>query len=149
MYTPQSMINDAVSLCAYAKINLQLKVLDKRADGFHEIESIFQRISLSDYISVERIDNADSCVVESPFMVLPEVNTITAVWDAFKAMFRVSGGIRVRIVKNIPAGTGLGAGSSDAAAVLRAVDTLFSTSLTDNQFMGLALAGGSDVPFFF
>lgn len=142
------MINDVVSLCAYAKINLHLKVLDKRSDGFHEIESIFQRISIADYISVERIETAGVCIIESPFMVLPELNTITTVWNAFLSEIHVDGGIRVRIVKNIPAGSGLGAGSSDAAAVLQAVNTLFSASLTNKKLMHIALAAGSDVPFF-
>ncbi|MGP1577146.1 MAG: 4-(cytidine 5'-diphospho)-2-C-methyl-D-erythritol kinase [Treponema sp.] len=142
------MIHDAVSLCAYAKINLHLRILGRRSDNFHEIESIFQRISISDYISVERIKTAGSCIVESPFMALPDKNTITTAWEAFKTVFPVDDGICVRIVKNIPAGSGLGAGSSDAACVLQAVNTLFSAGLTHTGLKDLALTVGSDVPFF-
>lgn len=149
MDNASSMSADVVSLCAYTKINLHLKVLAKRDDGFHDLESIFQRISLADFLSVTKHDDSQcGCIVESPLMVLPAVNTITQAWDVFKAAAGVKYGIRVRVLKHIPAGSGLGAGSSDAASLLRAVNELFDVRLDKAELSRLALRVGSDVPFF-
>lgn len=137
-----------VSLCAYAKINIHLKVLAKRKDGFHNLESIFQRISIADYLSLEKSSDSRSCTVESPLMPLPVGNTLTEVWKAFCNVSDVDTGVRVRLIKNLPAGSGLGAGSSDAAALLKAANELFAMPLSDSELTTLALQVGSDVPFF-
>ena len=142
------MSADAVSLCAYAKINIHLKVLAKRKDGFHNLESIFQRISIADYLSLEKSSDSRSCTVESPLMPLPVGNTLTEVWKAFCNVSDVDTGVRVRLIKNLPAGSGLGAGSSDAAALLKAANELFAMPLSDSELTTLALQVGSDVPFF-
>ena len=142
------MSADAVSLCAYAKINIHLKVLAKRKDGFHNLESIFQRISIADYLSLEKSSDSRSCTVESPLMPLPVGNTLTEAWKAFCNVSDVDTGVRVRLIKNLPAGSGLGAGSSDAAALLKAANELFAMPLSDFELTTLALQVGSDVPFF-
>lgn len=139
---------DAISLCAYAKINIHLKVLEKRPDGFHNLESIFQRISIADYLSVIKSDGTDRCIVESPLMDLPEDNTIAHAWDVFQQAAAIKSGIKVRLIKNIPAGSGLGGGSSDAAALLRAVNELFEVNFSYDALHDLAVQIGSDVPFF-
>lgn len=141
------MSAEAISLCAYAKINLHLKVLGKRADGFHNLASIFQRISVADYLSVEEFDDGN-CLVESPLMSLPHDNTLTRAWECFRYAVGLDKGIRVRLIKNIPAGSGLGGGSSDAAALLKGVNQLFDVRLSDDELQRLALQVGSDVPFF-
>ena len=148
MNNTSSMSADAVSLCAYAKINIHLKVLAKRKDGFHNLESIFQRISIADYLSLEKSSDSRSCTVESPLMPLPVGNTLTEVWKAFCNVSDVDTGVRVRLIKNLPAGSGLGAGSSDAAALLKAANELFAMPLSDSELTTLALQVGSDVPFF-
>lgn len=140
---------DAVSLCAYAKINIHLKVLATRNDGFHNLESIFQRISIADYLSVIKVDNTVQCIVESPLLPLPENNTISHAWDVFKKTAAIKNGIQVKLVKNIPVGSGLGGGSSDAAALLTAVNELFGVHFSQAELHALALQIGSDVPFFF
>ena len=142
------MSTDAVSLCAYSKINIHLKVLAKRKDGFHNLESIFQRISIADYLSLEKSSDSHGCMVESPLLPLPSDNTLTEAWKAFCNATDVDAGVRVRLIKNIPAGSGLGAGSSDAAALLKAVNELFEMPLRDSELTRLALQVGSDVPFF-
>ena len=139
------MSADAVSLCAYAKINIHLKVLAKRKDGFHNLESIFQRISIADYLSLEKSSDSRSCTVESPLMPLPVGNTLTEAWKAFCNVSDVDTGVRVRLIKNLPAGSGLGAGSSDAAALLKAANELFAMPLSDSELTTLALQVGSDV----
>ena len=148
MNNASSMSADAVSLCAYAKINIHLKVLTKRKDGFHNLESIFQRISIADYLSLEKSSDSYGCTVESPLMPLPVDNTLTEAWKAFCNVSDVDTGVRVRLVKNLPAGSGLGAGSSDAAALLKAANELFAMPLRDSELTTLALQVGSDVPFF-
>jgi len=148
MNNASSMSADVVSLCAYAKINIHLKVLAKRKDGFHNLESIFQRISIADYLSLEKSSDSRSCTVESPLMPLPVGNTLTEVWKAFCNVSDVDTGVRVRLIKNLPAGSGLGAGSSDAAALLKAANELFAMPLSDSELTTLALQVGSDVPFF-
>lgn len=148
MNNASSMSADAINLCAYAKINIHLKVLAKREDGFHNLESIFQRISIADYLSITQSSDSHSCTVESPLLPLPADNTLTKAWKVFKGAAGINAGIRVRLIKNLPAGSGLGAGSSDAAALLKVVNELFAMPLTDSELIDLALQVGSDVPFF-
>ena len=147
MNNASSMSTDVISLCAYAKINIHLKVLAKREDGFHNLESIFQRISIADYLSIVKSNDLHGCTVESPLLSLPVENTLTKAWKLFSDAAGIDVGIKVRLIKNLPAGSGLGAGSSDAAALLRAVNELFSSPLTDSELKILALQVGSDVPF--
>lgn len=142
------MNTDAISLCAYAKINIHLGVLGKCEDGLHAIESIFQRISIADYLSVAKVNGSRCCIVESPLMHLPTENTLTRAWHVFSSAAGVTAGVRIRLVKNIPAGSGLGGGSSDAAALLKVVNELFAVHCSDTELMSLALQVGSDVPFF-
>lgn len=148
MNNASSMSADVISLCAYSKINIHLKVLAKRDDGFHDLESIFQRISIADYLSITKSRDSHDCTVESPLLPLPAENTVTHAWKTFRNATGVSAGIMVRVIKNLPAGSGLGAGSSDAAALLKAVNELFATQLTRSELMELGLQVGSDVPFF-
>ncbi|QUY17940.1 4-(cytidine 5'-diphospho)-2-C-methyl-D-erythritol kinase [Treponema vincentii] len=148
MNNASSMSADAISLCAYSKINIHLKVLAKRKDGFHNLESIFQRISIADYLSLEKSSDLHGCTVESPLLPLPAENTLTKAWEVFKGATGINGGIKVRLIKNLPVGSGLGAGSSDAAALLKVVNKLFAMPLSDSELTTLALQVGSDVPFF-
>ena len=137
-----------VQILAPAKINFHLHVLKRRSDGFHDIESLFQQISLSDELTVS-IDGPDgTCEVVSPYMVLPQENTITHAVRLFWAETGITSGIRVDLVKSIPAGAGLGGGSSDSAAVLYALNLLFDTKLQYSRLIQLAAEIGSDVPFF-
>lgn len=148
MNNNENMKINTVSLCAYAKINLHLRVFEKRPDGFHAIESVFQRISIADYLSVTACPQENGCSIASPLMSLPAENTITSAWQVFQKALSIRGGIRVRVLKHIPAGSGLGGGSSDAAALLCAADALFQTNLSRRDIAALAAHVGSDVPFF-
>ena len=141
------MIN-TVRMSAPCKINLHLRVLERRQDGYHDIESVFQLISLSDELSVSIDGDEGSCFVHSPRMALPEVNTLTCAVDQFRSLTGIRTGIRIDIDKNVPSGAGLGGGSSDAATVLRALDRLFGTELSLSALSSMAEKIGSDVPFF-
>ena len=134
---------------AYAKINLTLDVGAKRADGYHEITSVMQRISLWDTVTVERGTGCDSLLCSVP--VTEDVNDnlcMKALRVFFTETAMESGGVSITLEKHIPTQAGLGGGSSDAAAVLLALRTLYAPRMTDMRLERLAEKLGSDVPFF-
>lgn len=127
---------------------MHLWVGARRADGLHSIESVMQRITLADSLSLSRLDIPGRCEVCSPYMALPRENTLTRAYARFCQVTGVHDGVRVRVVKRIPAGSGLGGGSADAAALLCGLDTLFGTTLSARVLREVAYSVGSDVPFF-
>lgn len=134
---------------ASAKINLNLLVLPRREDGFHEIESIFQVISVRDELTVIPADGYDSCTIECQDMILPENNTLALAYKAFGKVTGIrSRAVSVSLVKKIPSGGGLGGGSSDAAALVRALEKLNGIKLSEEQLDVIASDVGSDVFFF-
>ncbi len=149
---------------APAKLNFNLRVLPKRADGFHDIESIFQTIPLCDELLVEigsapesqeeMVENSYGtsgtilCTVFSPDISLPSSNTLTKAYDAFCRLTGWQRPVHVYLKKHIPSGGGLGGGSSDAAAMIRALEKLSGITLTDDQLFTAASDIGSDVFFF-
>ena len=137
-----------IELDAPCKINLHLRVLDRRDDGFHSIESIFQMISLCDRIVLHRMDSPGECEIDCPRFDLPPVNTVSRAVDLFRDTTGIRDGIHVVLDKQIPAGAGLGGGSTDAAAVLAGLNRLFSAGLGADDLHALACGIGSDVPFF-
>ena len=134
------------TLRALAKVNLDLRVLGARPDGYHEIRTVFQTISLADIIDVE-FTRARDTIIEIDGADIPDNLIAKAAALALDAM-RVSARIRFRLRKRIPMGAGLGGGSSDAAAVLLALPALAARRLPLPQTMELAAGLGSDVPFF-
>ncbi len=137
-----------VRVFAPAKINLNLKVLPKRADGFHDIQSIFQAVALYDELSVRLEDGNNKCTVICQEMSLPEQNTITAAYDAFCALTGFNQSVRVNLTKKIPSGGGLGGGSSDAASFVKALAQLAKTDISMQMSDEIAARVGSDVFFF-
>ena len=137
---------------AYAKVNFNLRVFPKRADGinsgYHDIESIFQTVDLYDELMV-CVSAEPGCKVTCDSMVLPENNTLVL---AYKAFCEIAGvevpGISVKLKKGIPAGGGLGGGSSDAAALVRVLENICGLKLTVEQIDYIAGKTGSDVFFF-
>lgn len=147
MYNVLYMLHN-IKVLAPAKINLSLKVLPKRDDGYHDIESIFQSISLYDELLIEKMHEKNKCYVSVDSMELPEKNTITKAYDAFVKKTGIDNGIKVFLKKVIPSGAGLGGGSADAGALIRALNTMFEAKLTYEECVEIALNVGSDVPFF-
>ncbi|MBQ0002402.1 MAG: 4-(cytidine 5'-diphospho)-2-C-methyl-D-erythritol kinase [Treponema sp.] len=142
------MLNE-IHVTAPAKINFGLKVLPKREDGFHDIESIFSTVSLGDEIIVRQTACKNECSVKCDLFELPQQNTITKTYEAFRSLVKQDlPGVEVIIKKTIPAGGGLGGGSSDAAAFLNALSSLYGTCLTASQKDEIAAQVGSDVFFF-
>ncbi len=133
---------------AYAKVNFNLRVLPCRTDGYHSIESIFQTIDLFDELEVS-VTEQTGCFVECNSLKLPLQNTLTNAYDAFCNVAGVKvPGVTVKLKKGIPAGGGLGGGSSDAAALIRVLSKICNVNLDEKQLDYIASKTGSDVFFF-
>ena len=134
-------------LKAFAKLNLGLRVLYKRPDGFHELRTIFQTISLADRITIS-FERASKTQIE--IEGAPEIEDNLMVRAAARVLeeLRVRGRVYFLLEKAIPMGAGLGGGSSDAAAVLLALPVLAGRTLPAGRARAIALELGSDVPFF-
>jgi 4-diphosphocytidyl-2-C-methyl-D-erythritol kinase len=136
-----------ISLKAYAKINIGLKIFGKREDGFHNIETTLATVNLSDFVTLEEID-AGITVEAKNLEIKQEDNLCYQAAEFFKSRYGIAKGVKIRLIKNIPIGAGLGGGSSDAAAVLKGMAKLCNIYIEDSELMGLASEIGSDVPFF-
>lgn len=135
-------------ILSYAKINLYLRIGRKLGSGYHQIQSVMQKIELSDNIHIEPI-NEDKIVVESTNKELEsDSNLAYQVASLLKKKFKIRQGVRIFVEKNIPLEAGLGGGSSDAATTLLSLNKLWSLRLKEKQLIDLAAQLGSDVPFF-
>jgi 4-diphosphocytidyl-2-C-methyl-D-erythritol kinase len=137
----------ALALPAPAKINLFLHVLGRRADGYHELQTAFALVDLADWLDLERRD--DGKLLRTGDFIGPVDGDLAL--RAARLLQRRTGtgfGADLRVLKHIPAGAGLGGGSSDAATTLIALNRLWNTALNRAQLAELALELGADVPFF-
>lgn len=135
---------------APAKINLCLKILGKRPDGFHDIFSIMQAVDLFDEISFERTENSGITIdCDDPEVPQGDDNLIARAYHHMKDRYSLIDGLRVRLRKRIPIGSGLGGGSSDCATTIKVINTLFTLSLSQSEMSKIGALLGSDVPFFF
>src|SRR5262245_2604373 len=132
---------------ALAQINLDLRVLGKRPDGYHELRTIFQTISLADRLEIEYTSARRTSIELDDPLGIPE-NLLVRAARAIMPAIGANGRIAMRLEKRIPMGSGLGGGSSDAAAVLLALPVLAGRPLTLAQAFEIAQQLGSDVPFF-
>jgi 4-diphosphocytidyl-2-C-methyl-D-erythritol kinase len=135
------------SLLAFAKLNLCLAVLGRRSDGFHEIESILQTIDLADQLEID-VRPGSGILVENSLSGIEGRDLAEHAAEALLARKNAPREVRIRIRKCIPAGAGLGGGSSDAACVLAALDRLVPPRLGAGALTEVAAGIGSDVPFF-
>ena len=138
----------AMQVLAPAKINLSLKILGRRSDGFHEIETLVAPISLADKIDIERQSRWIDFSCDDPTVPSGDENLVVRAAKAFFEKTKISGGIGIKLDKKIPHGAGLGGGSSDAASVLVALNRLFKTKLSREELAKLGSTIGSDVTFF-
>lgn len=134
---------------AYAKLNLTLDVLGKRDDGFHDLKSVMQTVSLCDDVEIDVGTGKEWCLkCDKEGIPCDERNLA---WKAAKIFCDTVGkdpnGLEIRITKRIPSQAGMGGGSSDAAAVLRALNRHYGNPLTLEALADLGAQAGSDVPF--
>ena len=134
-------------LLAPAKVNLTFEVLGRRADGYHEVRTILQSLSLADELTFEESDSL-TLTVEPEGAAPIEENLVVAAAHLLQRESGVSAGAAVHLVKRIPTAGGLGGGSSDAATALLGLRRLWGLDLDAEALRGLAAQLGSDVPFF-
>jgi 4-diphosphocytidyl-2-C-methyl-D-erythritol kinase len=137
-----------VKQIAPAKINLYLHILGRRADGFHELETLMAPISLADTLEIELGSGGIEFTCSDPSLADAKENLVTRAARLFLDEFKLETRVRVHLEKRIPVGAGLGGGSSDAAATLLALRRLTKIDCTDEKLAELAARLGSDIPFF-
>src|SRR5205814_2158672 len=135
------VIKNTISLPAFAKINPSLRVLGKRADGYHDLDTIFQTVSLHDTIKIT--DTDDSAIVTSCddlSLWMGETNLVTRAAKALSDLFSAKHGARIHLQKRIPVQAGLGGGSSDAAATLIGLACLWKLPAASDDLIDIASA---------
>jgi 4-diphosphocytidyl-2-C-methyl-D-erythritol kinase len=140
---------ETLSLTSYAKVNLGLHVLAKRADGFHDIETILQTIDLRDRIRITPLEEKRIEVrCDRPEVPSGPENLVHRAAQLILSEHEVPGGCRIEIDKRIPAGAGLGGGSGNAAVTLLGLNRLWDLNMSREDHLRMAARLGSDVPFF-
>ena len=139
-----------MQVIAPAKVNLSLRVLGRRGDGFHEIETFIAPISLCDEIKIERRSGKQEIAFRCDDQSVPkgEDNIVVRAASVFFEETKITSGVSIALKKKIPHGAGLGGGSSDAASTLLALNELFETNLPREALAKMAEMIGSDIPFF-
>ena len=143
--------SDEVRIDAPAKLNLFLEVLNRRPDGFHNINSLFQAVSLFDRLTFQRRERPGCILTIAGANGLDSgpANLVCRAYDLMRNRFGFEAGLHVRLEKNIPVAAGLAGGSSNAAATLLACNLLGDLGLNDEALRRTGLELGSDIPFFF
>ncbi|HEV8543729.1 MAG TPA: 4-(cytidine 5'-diphospho)-2-C-methyl-D-erythritol kinase [Verrucomicrobiae bacterium] len=137
-----------VELNSPCKVNFILNILGKRADGFHELETVMQPVPFFDRLSFERARDGIELNCDNPELPTGSANLVYRAAEAFLTKARISDGARIRLTKRIPLAAGLGGGSANAATTLLGLNQLFGAPLTFVELDLLARELGSDVPFF-
>jgi 4-diphosphocytidyl-2-C-methyl-D-erythritol kinase len=141
-------VTDSLTRDCPAKVNLFLRVLAREADGYHGIETFFCRIGLADTLNITRSSSGVSLSVAGADVGPVEQNLAWCAADAVLAATGRRFGVAMELTKRIPAGGGLGGGSSDAAATLLAVNQLANNAIPRSELLHMAYRLGADVPFF-
>jgi len=142
-------MDSVLTFPAFAKINLSLRVLGQRADGYHDLDTVFQTVSLHDTIKITATDNSEitlSC--DDRRLPIDESNLVIRAAESLRARFGAEKGARIRLEKRIPVQAGLGGGSADAAVTLLALAHLWKLSASKPDLLALGSRLGADVPFF-
>ncbi|MGB3340807.1 MAG: 4-(cytidine 5'-diphospho)-2-C-methyl-D-erythritol kinase [bacterium] len=136
-----------ITLKAWGKVNIGLKIVEKRKDGFHDIETTLTTINLADIITFEETEKEIEFVATG--LDIPDDKNLCCVAARlFIEKFNVKKGVRINLTKNIPVGGGLGGGSSDAACVFRGLNKLYGVNVPEQSLFEISREIGSDVPFF-
>jgi len=142
-------MSDPFEIEAPAKTNLWLRILGKRDDGFHEIDTRMVRLSLADHLTLSwRDDDQVTLRCSDESLPMGEENLVVKAVRAMEAHSGKTFAVDIELEKHIPSGAGLGGGSSDAAAVLRALNEMADLSLSSEELAAVGAGIGSDVPFF-
>lgn len=135
-------------LRSFAKVNIGLKILERRPDGYHNIHTIFQELDFHDKIILSLQADGCSLTVDKSGIPDDETNSCAIAYKIIKSHFPNVGGIKIQIEKLIPPGSGLGGGSSNAATVLKGLNKLYHLALDNKILETISTEIGADVPFF-
>ena len=138
----------SITLNAPAKVNLFLKILGRRRDGYNELYTIFERISLYDEVTITAVPRGITVISNPPVTKRQTDNIAYKAAEAVIKEFGLRSGVKIRIKKRIPVAAGLGGGSSDAASVILGMDRLFGLKMGRRRMFKIASGIGADVPFF-
>ena len=134
-------------LKSHAKVNIGLQILDQRPDGYHNIHTFFQELDFHDTITLEKIDSRCEFSSNVDWLKNDESNLCVKAWQKMVDSFDV-GGVSIQLEKRIPAGSGLGGGSSNAASILKGLRELYELNVSDDELESIGVDLGADVPFF-
>lgn len=137
-----------ISLKSHAKVNIGLQVLNKRPDGYHSLNTIFQELDFHDVVTLEKIEHGCELTSNDKNFPLDSTNTCAQAYAAILGQFPNLGGIKIHVEKMIPQGAGLGGGSSNGATVLKGINDLYGLGLSVAALQELGQEIGADVPFF-
>ena len=140
-------MNEIVTKCP-AKINLDLQILDKREDGYHNIKSHFQLIDIYDHLKFKSNKDSNIIIKSQEVYLNDKNNSIYVAAEKLQSLKNVNKGIQVEVKKNIPTGSGLGGASSNAASTLVALNKIWELNLNEPELIKIAATIGADVPFF-
>ncbi|MFL0245867.1 4-(cytidine 5'-diphospho)-2-C-methyl-D-erythritol kinase [Candidatus Clostridium stratigraminis] len=132
---------------AYAKINLSLDVIGKREDGYHLLAMLMQTIDLYDIININKASKGINLTSNKAYLPNDDRNLCYKAAKLFIEKYEIKEGIDIYIKKNIPVAAGLAGGSTDAAAVLKAMNDIYEVNASNEELMELALKIGADVPY--
>ncbi len=133
---------------AYAKVNLFLNVLDKRQDGYHDLEMFNVKIDLNDTLSFKKIDSEGMVIIKSNDLFLSNKdNIVIQVARYLLREYGIKSGLEITIDKQIPFGAGLAGNSADSAAVIKGINELFDLKLSLNKMQEIGLFYGADIPY--
>ena len=138
---------EELTMESYGKINLFLDVLYKREDGYHELNTVMQQISLKDKLTFREIESGIKLESFGLKIPLDSTNLVYKAWEYLKDLSGVEKGIHIIIEKNIPVAAGLAGGSSNAAATLKALNQLWNLNLSLEELMKIGGKIGADIPF--
>ncbi|MFN0088535.1 MAG: 4-(cytidine 5'-diphospho)-2-C-methyl-D-erythritol kinase [Blastocatellia bacterium] len=138
-----------ITLPSFAKINWTLEILGKRPDGYHELRTLLQTISLADELTFEAIERGIEIVCEHPEVPRDGTNLVHRAAALLAERAGVKNGVRITIEKRLPVAAGIGGGSSNAAVTLLALQRLWDAPLAPRDLFSLGAKLGADVPFFF
>ena len=132
---------------AYGKVNISLDIVGKREDGYHLLSMIMQNIDLYDEINIEKQECGISLSCNKNYVPTDNRNLAYKAAEIFKEKYDIKDGVKIDIEKNIPVSAGLAGGSTDAAAVLKAMNKMFNINATKEELMELGLKLGADIPY--
>ena len=136
-------------ILSFAKVNLSLRILAKRPDNYHEIQTVLQTVSLHDRLNLVKTSGGKIVFTcDDPAIPVDGSNLVVRAAEALREKFRVTSSCEIHLAKRIPVQAGLGGGSSNAAVTLRALTRLWNLPATTPDLLDLAATLGADVPFF-